>query len=317
MSQLDFADFFRATPELARWHEPLRAALQARYFDVPHGDESRWAAAVDALPTTTGDVSLDSPVVSTGARASTRYLEASFEALRPWRKGPFRFADLYIDSEWRSDWKWARLAPHLTPLAGRRVIDIGCGNGYYLLRSLGQGARLALGVDPTRLFLWQFEAFRRQIPGSAAHVLPLACEDLPETGLFDTAFTMGVIYHRREPIQHLREVAAQLRPGGEIVVESLVIYEDGDAALTPDGRYARMRNVWEVPSPTRLVRQIEAAGLVRARIVDVTPTTVDEQRATPFMTFESLIDCLDPDDRSRTVEGHPAPLRAIVIAAKP
>jgi tRNA (mo5U34)-methyltransferase len=35
------------------------------------------------------------------------------------------------------------------------------------------------------------------------------------------------------------------------------------------------------------------------------------------MRFESLADFLDPDDRSKTMEGHPAPLRAIFTATKP
>tara|TARA_A100001037_G_scaffold50575_1_gene42584 strand:- start:797 stop:1747 length:951 start_codon:yes stop_codon:yes gene_type:complete len=315
---LDFADFFAATPELEPWHDALRRALDERYREVRHGDEPRWSAAIDALPATVGPMTLDAPTVATGpCDAGVEALMQLFAELKPWRKGPFRFGSLTIDSEWRSDRKWARLTPHLTPLAGRRVIDIGCGNGYYLLRCLGAGGRLAIGVDPTRLFLWQFEAFRRQLRDTRAHVLPLTGEDMPPTGCFDTAFTMGVIYHRREPVQHLREVGAQLRSGGELVVESLVIDQPGDTALVPEERYARMRNVWEVPTPSRLARQVEAAGFTDARVVDVTPTTVEEQRATPFMTFESLRECLDPGDPSLTIEGHPAPLRAIVIAQKP
>jgi len=50
------------------------------------------------------------------------------------------------------------------------------------------------------------------------------------------------------------------------------------------------------------------------RTVDVTTTSLEEQRTTPWMQFESLADYLDPSDRSRTVEGYPAPRRAIVLA---
>lgn len=318
MTTLDFAAFFATTPELARWHPALELAIDRRYRGVPHGDERRWAAAVEALPEPGGPPTLNADMVATGAEITPDGdCAGQLSQLAPWRKGPFRYGPVAIDAEWRSNLKWARLQHHLTPLDGRRVIDIGAGNGYYLYRTLGSGAELAVGVDPTRLFLWQFEVFRRAMPELRAHLLPLAGEDLPPMACFDTAFTMGVIYHRREPVTHLREVAAQLRPGGELVVESLVIDTDADDALIPDGRYARMRNVWEIPSPNRLLRQATEAGLVGARIVDLSPTTVVEQRPTPFMTFESLAHCLDPADATRTIEGHPAPVRAVLIASKP
>jgi tRNA (mo5U34)-methyltransferase len=34
------------------------------------------------------------------------------------------------------------------------------------------------------------------------------------------------------------------------------------------------------------------------------------------MTFQSLADFLDPDDSSKSIEGYPAPRRAILIAEK-
>ena len=53
------------------------------------------------------------------------------------------------------------------------------------------------------------------------------------------------------------------------------------------------------------------------RIVDACVTSTDEQRRTEWMTTESLADFLDPRDSSKTVEGYPAPLRAVIIASKP
>jgi tRNA (mo5U34)-methyltransferase len=35
------------------------------------------------------------------------------------------------------------------------------------------------------------------------------------------------------------------------------------------------------------------------------------------MRFESLADFIDPNNGSKTIEGHPAPLRAIFTAIKP
>ncbi|VEB58220.1 tRNA (5-methoxyuridine) 34 synthase [Salmonella enterica subsp. enterica] len=52
------------------------------------------------------------------------------------------------------------------------------------------------------------------------------------------------------------------------------------------------------------------------RIADVCVTTTEEQRRTEWMVTESLADFLDPNDRSKTVEGYPAPQRAVLIARK-
>ena len=62
---------------------------------------------------------------------------------------------------------------------------------------------------------------------------------------------------------------------------------------------------------------LAGAGFTDGRVVDITRTTLDEQRSTEWMRFESLREALDPRDPLRTVEGHPAPVRAIVIAHKP
>ncbi|MDQ6998657.1 MAG: DUF1698 domain-containing protein, partial [Mariprofundus sp.] len=58
------------------------------------------------------------------------------------------------------------------------------------------------------------------------------------------------------------------------------------------------------------------AGFKDIQVIDVSPTTTDEQRATEWMTFESLPNFLSPNDHSLTIEGYPAPIRA-VLTAKP
>jgi len=148
-------------------------------------------------------------------------------------------------------------------------------------------------------------------------VLPLADSDLP-VGLtgFDTVFSMGVLYHRRDGAGHLSALSRRLRPGGELVLETLVLDEPGQRVLVPRGRYAMMRNVHAIPTLNALLGWLRDAGLRRPRILDVTPTTADEQRATDWMRFQSLADFLDPNDSRRTIEGHPAPVRAIVAAER-
>ena len=82
-------------------------------------------------------------------------------------------------------------------------------------------------------------------------------------------------------------------------------------------RYAKMSNVWFLPSTSALQLWLQRVGFENIRVVDVTATTIEEQRCTEWMQFQSLADFLDPVDRSLTVERYPAPTRAIVIANKP
>ncbi|WP_071870569.1 tRNA 5-methoxyuridine(34)/uridine 5-oxyacetic acid(34) synthase CmoB [Atopomonas hussainii] len=308
-----------AQTQLKDWTSSLPAQLQEK-LDKGHGDLQRWQKALDALPALspeqielTSELRLSATLDSPQQQA----LEQALLGLKPWRKGPFHLFDVHVDTEWRSDWKWNRIAPHLN-LNGKRVLDVGSGNGYYLWRMLGAGARSAIGVDPNWLFLCQFNAVQRFLPHLPAWQLPFTLEELPEKlEGFDMTFSMGVLYHRRSPIDHLIQLKDTLLSGGELVLETLVIEGDAQQVLVPEDRYAQMRNVWFLPSVPALELWLRRAGFTDVRCVDVTPTSTDEQRSTEWMSFQSLPDFLDPNDPSKTCEGYPAPLRATLVARKP
>ncbi|MCK5664601.1 MAG: tRNA 5-methoxyuridine(34)/uridine 5-oxyacetic acid(34) synthase CmoB, partial [Thiotrichaceae bacterium] len=197
----------------------------------------------------------------------------------------------------------------------RLVLDVGCGNGDHCWRILGAGAQMVVGVDPVQLHVLQFQAIRRLYGEAPVYVLPLTLEEIPDkTSIFDTVFSMGVLYHRRSPIDHLTDLRDCLRSGGELVLETLVIEGKQGEVLVPEGRYARMRNVWFLPTCDTLVSWMKRCGYKNIRVVDVNQTSMEEQRATPWMTFNSLQDFLDPNDPNLTIEGHPAPRRATIIA---
>ena len=128
---------------------------------------------------------------------------------------------------------------------------------------------------------------------------------------------MGVLYHRRSSLEHLWQLKDQLVSGGELVLETLVIEGDEHAVLVPGDRYAQMRNVYFIPSALALKNWLEKCGFVDVRIADVCVTSIEEQRRTDWMITESLEQFLDPDDHSKTIEGYPAPMRAVLIATKP
>ena len=85
----------------------------------------------------------------------------------------------------------------------------------------------------------------------------------------------------------------------------------------PKDRYAQMRNVWYLPSVAALKLWLERAGFIDVECVDLSKTTIEEQRTTEWMDYLSLPDFLDPYDQDKTVEGYPAPQRAVMVARKP
>jgi len=308
---------------LAPWCERLREQVAEGLSERRHGDLPRWRAALEALPDLPiAGTALDAPRVTARVdgdlRPKTRRaLEQALQGLHPWRKGPFEIAGVHIDTEWRSDFKWDRLAPHITSLAGRRVLDVGCGNGYHCWRMRGAGAREVIGIDPAPLFVAQFAALQRYLADPAVCVLPIGIEGLPGgLAAFDSVFSMGVLYHRRSPLDHLQILRDALRPGGQLILETLVVEGDERRCLVPAGRYARMGNVWFLPSSALLLRWLQRLGFAAPRLVDETTTSTREQRRTAWMRFHSLAEFLDPEDATRTVEGYPAPRRAIVIAER-
>ncbi|AFJ47419.1 tRNA 5-methoxyuridine(34)/uridine 5-oxyacetic acid(34) synthase CmoB [Shimwellia blattae] len=321
----DFGKFYQqiATGPLAHWLETLPAQVGTWQREALHGQFKQWMRSVSFLPELTpAHLDLQNGVCATAdaplSDGQKTGIEKLLRNLMPWRKGPFDLYGIHIDTEWRSDLKWDRVLPHISPLAGRTILDVGCGSGYHLWRMVGAGASLAVGIDPTQLFLCQFEAVRKLLGNDQrAHLLPLGIEQLPALNAFDTVFSMGVLYHRRSPLDHLWQLKDQLVQDGELVLETLVVEGDENQVLVPGERYARMRNVYFIPSALALKKWLEKCGFVDVHIADQCVTTLDEQRRTSWMASESLEDFLDPADHSKTCEGYPAPLRAIVTARKP
>ncbi|WP_205953246.1 tRNA 5-methoxyuridine(34)/uridine 5-oxyacetic acid(34) synthase CmoB [Pantoea stewartii] len=321
---IDFGRFYQqiAVGPLAKWLEVLPAQISEWQRENLHGHFRDWYKSLEYLPQLEPQrldllhsVSADRDDISDRHRQG---IEKLLRNLMPWRKGPYSLYGTEINTEWRSDWKWDRVLPHISSLAGRTVLDVGCGSGYHMWRMIGAGAHLVVGIDPMQLFLCQFEAVRKLLNDDRrAHLLPLGIEQLPVLQAFDTVFSMGVLYHRRSPLDHLLQLKNQLVSGGELVLETLVIEGDVNQVLVPGERYAQMRNVYFIPSAEALKSWLEKCGFVDVRIVDFAVTTTDEQRRTDWMTSESLAEFLDPADSSKTVEGYPAPLRAVLVATKP
>ncbi|GAM62347.1 tRNA (5-methoxyuridine) 34 synthase [Vibrio ishigakensis] len=150
----NFANFYQLIAQDTRLH-PWLEILPKQLIEwqrAEHGDFDRWLRALNKIPALSPDnielkyevsVSNEHPLIE----GEKKKLENLLRTFHPWRKGPYNLHDIHIDTEWRSDWKWDRLLPHISPLKNRSILDVGCGNGYHMWRMLGEGARLCVGID--------------------------------------------------------------------------------------------------------------------------------------------------------------------------
>jgi tRNA (mo5U34)-methyltransferase len=320
---IDYSRYYEfiSQTKLNEFSSTLKESVSSAFAN---SDITKWETALQNFPDIAPSiVDIKTPTIKIGSSRDCSFEEKEIliEQLRlfhPWRKGPYEIFGNFIDTEWRSDWKWERFNKLIAPLEGRDILDVGCGNGYHCLRMLGEGANSVTGVDPYLLSVYQFQAVTHYIKERPVWVLPLKMEQFPqETKFFDTTFSLGVLYHRQSPFSHLTELRDSLKPGGEVVLETLVINGKAGEVLVPEGRYAKMRNVWFIPSELTLQSWLKRSGFKNIRCINTTVTTIEEQRKTPWMEYESLSDFLDPEDSTKTIEGHPAPRRAIFIAEAP
>ena len=317
-----FNDFLKhcAQSQLADLCEKLLDLAQ-QSFCVKNANIAKWRKALEAIQTQPkGILQYKNPYLSIDAnKINKNTLEQALKQLRPWRKGPYKIANLTLDSEWRGDMKWHRLMPHIKPLQGRSVLDVGAGNGYFTYLMALSGAKLALGIEPFLLFNYQFQAIYSLINNPPnAFVLPLRLEQMPNAAVFDTVFSMGVLYHQKEHIAHLQKLKKMLANAGQLVLETLVIDAQHGQQIIPKHRYAKMRNVYCLPSIETLQTWLFDAGFNDVKLADVSQTTVEEQHATHWIgdNAQSLKDFLHPNNANLTIEGLPAPKRALFICHK-
>ncbi|TDR16261.1 tRNA 5-methoxyuridine(34)/uridine 5-oxyacetic acid(34) synthase CmoB [Marinicella litoralis] len=288
---------------------------------INQGDLHKWQSAYEQLPDAShGRIDFQKAALSVvfdQAMPESFYgvLEDKLMALHPWRKGPFQIGDCLIDSEWQSNLKWSRIIKGLPELKNKTILDVGCGNGYYLMKMAEYQPKLLLGIEPGLIHniqYWSVEKYAQ----SGVCLLPLKIQDMP-VGLncFDVVFSMGVLYHRKSPIAHIEHLKSLISANGSLILETLVVDGDERTCLVPEGRYAQMRNVWFLPSVAMLSGWLKKIGFNNINVVDISLTTVNEQRSTDWMKFHSLKEFLS-DDQQLTVEGHPPPKRVVISCQK-
>ena len=306
-------------PSLIEWRDFLLTDIKKKLKQSESKNTEKWMKGFDSLPKTDlAKLGIEKGIISfTGEKLNTEKLKEDLMKISPWRKGPYNIHGLEIDTEWHSDMKWNRLKKHISSLKNKSVLDVGTGNGYHLWRIYNKGASFVLGIEPFMISVIQFYAIKHFSKDVPIFNLPFSLEEIPENlEAFDTVFSMGVLYHAKSPIDHILKLKQCLKPDGELVLETMIVDNEYGQVLVPAGRYAKMRNVWFIPSSKELVKWLEKCGFKNIQCVDISKTTKKEQRSTKWMQFESLNDFLDSNNKNLTIEGYPAPKRGIFIAKK-
>jgi tRNA (mo5U34)-methyltransferase len=301
LGQTQTARFANSLPESERLS--LERAMDSTVRALAgHGDAARLTTALACLA---------DPLLRSEDRL------AAVHELGPWKKGPHQVGEITIDAEWDCHRKWKRVEALGLDFAGQSILDVGAGNGFYLMQMASSGARFALGVEPSVPYAYQFLATRLAARAEPIAMVVQRVESLPEAfPRFDIVFSMGVIYHARSPIDHLGLLRRHLKKNGRLVLETITFEGTEREVIVPRDRYANMRNVWFLPSTRLLPIWLDRSGLRVLQTSELIATTTSEQRATIFSPGPSLLGALDPADPRMTIEGYPAPARQIVVAER-
>jgi tRNA (mo5U34)-methyltransferase len=253
--------------------------------------------------------------ISNLSDTNRQQIEETARLMKPWRKGPFQINTLFIDSEWQSQIKYNLLERHFD-LTDKIVGDIGCNNGYYLFRMLTHKPKKLIGFDPSAIYYSQFQFLNHFIKTDIVYEL-LGVEHVEfYEDKFDVLFCLGVLYHRSDPIGMLKSLFKGLHKGGELILDTFMIDGEDEICLTPRDRYSKIPNIYFVPTVNALKNWCYRAGFEYVEVLETMVTESNEQRKTEWIDTQSLEDYLDPEDKTKTVEGYPAPKRVYIKAIK-
>jgi 2-polyprenyl-6-hydroxyphenyl methylase / 3-demethylubiquinone-9 3-methyltransferase len=188
---------------------------------------------------------------------------AKFDAAAPrWWDPDGEFRPLHDLNPARLDYIEARAG-----LAGRQVLDVGCGGGILAESMARRGARV-LGIDlaPEALAVARLHALET---GVAVEYRQVAVEALAESAVsgFDVVTCLEMLEHVPDPSAIVAALARLVRPGGHVIVSTInrnakafvlaIVGAEYVMRLLPTGthRYARLIR------PSELSRWARGAGL--------------------------------------------------------
>ena len=215
--------------DLDAWAQLLPDQVARGLCTRRYGDLPRWLQVLADLPDLEPDyITLDSARVGAGSESNLpgdteNLLRSTLQGLHPWRKGPFSLFGVHVDTEWRSDWKWSRVAAHLPrhSIENAAVLDVGCGGGI-LAEEMGLGKTIeSLGV---------ILANPRPTPAVAKQHMALVEKDTTANPCHRERIARGALERGGPALGHRSESC--LGPHGDAPTLSRAVRRQGDGLVS-------------------------------------------------------------------------------------
>lgn len=171
----------------------------------------------------------------------------------------------------------------LAPLAGQRVLDVGCGGGILADAMARKGAEV-LGIDLSSksLKVAQLHALEAQTPGVAYREVSAEALAAEQAGSFDVVTCMEMLEHVPDPASTIQACAALVKPGGQVFFSTLnrnlksylmaVVGAEYILNLLPKGTHEYAKFI----KPSELARYVRNAGLDVEELIGMTYNPLTE-----------------------------------------
>lgn len=199
------------------------------------------------------------------------------ELAHRWWDPESEFAPLHHINPLRLEWINGQC-----PLAGKRVLDVGCGGGI-LADSMARKGASVLGIDlaTKALRVAQLHALEAMTPNIEYREVSVEALAADAPGSFDAVTCMEMLEHVPDPASVVRACATLVRPGGWVFFSSInrnpksflfaIVGAEYVLNMLPRGTHEWRKFI----RPSELAHDCRAAGLdiVRTRGMEYNPLT--------------------------------------------
>ena len=215
--------------------------------------------------------------MTTATNADPQELAKFSELAHRWWDPDSEFRPLHQINPLRLEW-----IDRLAPLAGRRVVDVGCGGGILADAMARKGAEV-LGIDlaTKALKVAQLHALEAATPSVRYREIAAEALATEQPGVYDTVTCMEMLEHVPDPSAIVRACADLARPGAHVFFSTLnrnpksflfaIVGAEYLLNLLPRGTHEYARFI----RPSELARWCREAGLevVATRGMEYNPFT--------------------------------------------
>jgi 2-polyprenyl-6-hydroxyphenyl methylase / 3-demethylubiquinone-9 3-methyltransferase len=220
-------------------------------------------------------------MTDTAVNADPAELAKFSDLAHRWWDPESEFRPLHQINPLRLDW----IQSH-APLAGKRVLDVGCGGGI-LADAMGRKGAQVIGIDlaTKALKVAQLHALEAHTPNVEYREVSAEALAAEQPGAFDVVTCMEMVEHVPDPASVVRACAALVKPGGWVFFSTInrnpksflfaIVGAEHILRLLPKGTHEYARFI----RPSELARDCRAAGLAVEDLTGMTYNPISKRYA--------------------------------------